>query len=135
MAPARNAVESGGSAGPWQAVGSVAWFLMDGLWLLGAGFEVVLALGVASVAAHLLVLALRVGDPALQAVNAAETCWVGFNVLWLVDDFQEQEWALLLAKALFLAGAALLLAAFVAGRRDGRSVLPRFRRLRTGIES
>ena len=123
------------SAGLWVVIGSVAWFLMDGLWLLGVDYEIVVSLGTVSFIAHLISLWLSERTPSTLAVNAAETCWLTFNVLWLVDDFHDVEWALIAAKVLFFAGAIFLAFALALGQREGaESPVRRFRRLRTGNE-
>jgi hypothetical protein len=124
------------SSGIWLVVGSVTWFLMDGLWLMDLDYEVVVSLGTASFLAHLLALGTGERTPSTLAISAAETCWLTFNLLWLVDDFHDVAWALTSAKVLFFAGGALLLLGLALSQREGSAVAAlRFRRLRTGNEA
>jgi hypothetical protein len=120
---------------PWQVIASTSWFLMDGLWLYGLYFEVLITLGAVSFVAHLVVLMLDEKQPVTLAVNAAETCWLSFNALWLVHDFHDLTWALTSARVLFIVGGVLLVYALVTNwNRGAFGRSGRFRRLHTGVD-
>ena len=116
----------------WEALGSIAWFLMDGCWMWtwqrGAYLLVVPAVG-----CHLLVLwHSRSSRPELL-VGLATAGWLSMNITWMVSDFAKAPGLLTAAKVSFAVGVAFLLVSFVV--RPGAqevlaTTLSRFRRLR-----
>jgi hypothetical protein len=115
-----------------ETIGSLAWFLMDGCWMLGLG-GAARALVLPTVVAH--AAAFRYTERAAvdMAVTASVNCWVLMNVFWMMADLEGQSALLVPARIAFAAGIALLLLAAVRARATGEVVkrtLARFRRLR-----
>lgn len=117
-----------------EAIGSLAWFLMDGCWMLGLG-GMARALVLPTVVAHW--AAFRYTERSLvdMAVTASVNCWVLMNVLWMVADLEDRPVLLGPARVALGAGIVLLLLAALRARATGdllKHTLGRFRRLRIG---
>lgn len=115
-----------------ETIGSLAWFLMDGCWMLGLG-AAARALVLPTVVAH--GAAFRYTERSLvdMAVTASVNCWVLMNVLWMIADLEDRPGLLPAARLAFAAGLALLLLAGARTRATGdllKRTLGRFRRLR-----
>jgi hypothetical protein len=130
--PASTKTPRAGTLAAIEAIGSLAWFLMDGCWMLGLG-GVARALVVPTVLAHW--AAFRYTERSLvdMAVTASVNCWVLMNVLWMVADLEQRPALLGPARAALAAGIVLLLLAGFRARATGellKQAFGRFRRLR-----
>ena len=82
-----------------------AWFFDDGFWLIGWRWPCYAACLVAAALAIAIPFYLP-RRPVPMLVCGADTCWLGFNILWSVGDLETIEPLNLAAKVLFFAGAA-----------------------------
>ena len=115
-----------------ETIGSVLWFVMDGLWMLnqGGGAKGMIA---PALAVNLYVYRYTPRSFSQFAVVSAMNSWLLMNVFWMVGDLDKDARALGWARVFFVAGMVLLAAAV--GRnalhpeRLGKVLAP-FRRLR-----
>jgi hypothetical protein len=115
-----------------ETVGSVLWFLMDGLWMLNQP-TYAKAMVAPTLAVNLFVFRYTRRSFSQISVVAAMNAWLLMNVFWMVGDFDKDARLLELARAMF--GFGMLLLALAIGRAATDSerlmkVLARFRRLR-----
>ena len=114
-----------------ETIGSVLWFIMDGLWMLNAAVGAK-AMIVPTVLVNLFVFRYTRRSVSQFSVVAAMNAWLLMNVFWMAGDLDKVPGPLVVARTMFAVGVVLLvLAVASAWRAEGvRQVLARFRRLR-----
>jgi hypothetical protein len=115
-----------------ETVGSVLWFVMDGLWMLN---QAALAKGMVlpTLALNLFVFRYTKRSFNQFSVVGAMNAWLLMNIFWMVGDLDKDPRPIEFARAMFWLGLVLL--ALAIGREatnpDGLAkLLTRFRRLR-----
>ncbi len=90
---------------------TIAWFLMDALWLGHAEGPAYVAMALAlATGALLLVLGLRMGRGELLA-DLGLNCWIVMNAVWMVHDLNELETPRAFALVMGVLGAGFIAAA------------------------
>jgi len=88
-----------------EIVCGIAWFFDDGFWLMGWRWPCYTACAVAAAFAIAIPFYLpRRSVPML--ICGADSCWLGFNILWSIGDLEAIEPLNFGAKVLFFAGGA-----------------------------
>lgn len=115
-----------------ETVGSVLWFVMDGLWMLNQALPAK-AVAAPALAVNLFVFRYTKHSFSQFAVVAAMNAWLVMNICWMVGDLDRDPRPLAVARVMFGLGMALLALAVA---REAASperltrVLSHFRRLR-----
>jgi hypothetical protein len=115
-----------------ETIGSLFWFLMDGCWMLGAGF-LARALALPTLAAQLVAFRYTHRSLVELAITGSVNCWVLMNVFWMFGDLDDRPGLFTAARVAFAAGLGLLVVAGVRTRSAaelGKRALGRFRRMR-----
>lgn len=116
-----------------ETLGSIAWFGMDGAWLLGLRTWALL-LAAPTVLLSLLVFRYAASSWPTRLVTAAMTSWACMNILWMASDFRLVSWGAPAARGLLVFGATLVAVAIAARRPEALHALgERFRRLRVRV--
>jgi hypothetical protein len=115
-----------------ETVGSVLWFVMDGLWMLNQALPAK-AMAAPTLAVNLLVFRYTKRSFSHFAVACAMNCWLVMNICWMVGDLDRNPQPLAAARVMFAFGIGFL--AFAVGRNAMNrerltQVLTHFRRLR-----
>jgi hypothetical protein len=116
-----------------ETIGSVLWFVMDGLWMLNHALPAK-AMVLPTLAVNLWVFRFTTRSFSHMAVVAAMNSWLLMNIFWMVGDLDKDPRPLAVARAMFGLGMVLLALAVCKGasRREGLTrVLAHFRRLKT----
>jgi hypothetical protein len=115
-----------------ETVGSVLWFVMDGLWMLNQPLYAK-AMVVPTLAVNLFVFRYTNRSFSQISVVAAMNSWLLMNVFWMVGDLDKDPRLIEFARATFALGMVLLALAVGRAAADPErlmKVLARFRRLR-----
>ena len=115
-----------------ETIGSVLWFVMDGLWMLNQAVPAK-AMILPTLVVNLLVFRYTKHSFSQFAVVAAMNAWLLMNICWMVGDLDKDPAPLAAAQLMFIAGMLLLVVAV--GRNAMHperlpKALARFRRLR-----
>lgn len=109
-------------------INSVAWFMMDALWMLGltvAGLFFIFP----TVLSGLFLLYVE-KRPAVLKINAAINCWIWMNSMWMISESFGVTELMPYARAMFAAGAAFIIAAAMQSG-SVRETFSHFRRFRS----
>ena len=115
-----------------ETVGSVLWFIMDGLWMLNQALPAK-AIVLPTLAINLLAFRYTKRSFSQYAVVAAMNSWLLMNICWMVGDLDKDPRPVTVARVMFAVGVVLLT---LAVGRDAMhpkrltKVLCHFRRLR-----
>lgn len=112
-------------------VNSVAWFLLDACWMLGApqvGYCFVLP----TVGTGLLLLYIE-KRPSVICINLAINSWIWMNLLWMMSEIHDVPALLTAARAFFGLGVIFIFAA-ISLSRSFSETFSHFRRFR-GLKS
>lgn len=115
-----------------ETIGSVLWFVMDGLWMLNQPLPAK-AMVLPTLAVNLFVFRYTKRSFSQMAVVAAMNSWLIMNILWMLGDLDRDPKPIAVARVMFALGIVLLALAVArdATRPDGlTNLLARFRRLR-----
>ena len=118
----------------FDAVSTVAWFLMDAAWLMERPKLSVIC-AVPTLVACLLVAWYDERRPSLILADLAVFAWAGMNLGWMLNDTGLWSDGKPLSRVMLLVGALLLLAAILTARQSAEvilAILRRFRRFRIG---
>ena len=116
-----------------ETIGSVLWFIMDGLWMLNQALPAK-AMVLPTLVVNLWVLRYTKHSFSQFAVVAAMNSWLLMNICWMLGDLDKDPKPLVIARAMFALGMALLAMAVARNAADPErltKVLSHFRRLRT----
>lgn len=115
-----------------ETIGSVLWFVMDGLWMLNLALPAK-SMVWPTLAVNLFVFRYTKRSLSQISVVAAMNAWLLMNIFWMWGDLDRDPRPLVIARVMFALGIVLLLVS--AGKDAARpdrwiKVLARFRRLR-----
>jgi hypothetical protein len=115
-----------------ETIGSVLWFVMDGLWMLNQASPAK-AMVLPTLAVNLFVFRYTKRSFSQFAIVAAMNAWLLMNIFWMVGDLDKNPRLIEFARALFGLGLVLLVLAIgrdAANPEALAKLLTRFRRLR-----
>lgn len=116
-----------------ETIGAIAWFAMDGAWLLGAA-TCALVLAAPTLGLNLLVFRYAATTWPTRLVTAAMTSWAAMNILWMASDLGLVSWGTVVARVFLGLGVVLLGVALLVRRSEAFHALgERFRRLRVRV--
>lgn len=108
-------------------VNSVAWFLMDAFWMLGAG-KTALAFILPTLVTGLGLLYLE-RRRTVFFINLAINCWIWMNTFWMLSDLFQSPQLLVAARGVFGLGLVFIACA-VRSSDNLRETFSHFRRFR-----
>ena len=115
-----------------ETIGSVLWFMMDGLWMLNQALGAK-AMVLPTLAVNLFVFRYTKHSFSQISIVAAMNSWLIMNIFWMLGDLDKDPRLIGIARVTFLAGMILLGLAIGRDAFDPErrmQVLARFRRLR-----